>query len=366
MDNRVESLAKILVNYSLAIKPGQLFKILAEPVGEPLVKAVYNEALKIGAHPYATLDLIDLRESLLRHGTDAQLTYISPVKSFEIEKIDALLTIWGSTNTKYLTGIDPSRQKLASQAARPLMERLLAREADGSLKWCGTQFPTAAHAQDAEMSLVDYEEFVYRAGHVYESDPINYWKKVETEQERLVNILDRVEFIHLQSGESDLTLNVKGRKWINCCGRVNFPDGEIFTSPIEDSANGTIKFTYPAFYTGREVAGVRLTFKDGVITGASAEKDEKYLLNMLDIDEGARRIGEFAIGTNYEISKFTKNTLFDEKIGGTCHLAVGASLPEAGGLNRSGIHWDMVCDLKNNGEISADGKVIYRNGKFAI
>ncbi|MCX6827467.1 MAG: aminopeptidase, partial [candidate division Zixibacteria bacterium] len=265
-----------------------------------------------------------------------------------------------------LTGINPVRQQLLSRAGQPLMERFSTRTSDGSLKWCGTQFPTLAHAQDAEMSLSEYEEFVYRAGHIHESDPVNFWRTMEKEQARLIEILNQADMVHVQAEETDLQLSVKGRKWINCCGRMNFPDGEIFTSPIETSAKGTIKFTFPAFYTGREVAGVRLTFQDGVIVKASAEKDQDYLLAMLATDEGSRRLGEFAIGTNYEITKFTRNTLFDEKIGGTCHLAVGNGLFETGGQNRSGIHWDMICNLKNGGQISADGKVIYKNGAFII
>jgi aminopeptidase len=366
MDSRVGNLARILVHYSLKIKPGQLFKISAEPVAEPLVKAVYEEALAAGAYPYAEISLIDLREMFYKKASDDQLKFISPLREFEIEKIDAYLAIWGSTNTKFLSGIDPARQQMSNKAGRRLMDRYFARIGDRSLNWCGTQFPTAAHAQDAEMSVAEYEDFVYRAGHVEEADPVAYWQKVEKEQERLIKILDQVETIHLLTDQTDLTLNVKGRKWINCCGQENFPDGEIFTSPIEDSANGTIRFNFPAFYIGREVTGVQLTFKNGVVVKASAEKDEDYLIKMLDTDEGSRRIGEFAIGTNYEITQFTKNTLFDEKIGGTCHMAVGASLPEAGGLNKSGIHWDMVRDLKKGGEIIADGKIIYKDGVFII
>jgi aminopeptidase len=366
MDNRIESLAKLLVNYSLELKPGQLFKISGEPVAEPLIKAVYKEALKVGAYPYVDLALIDIRELFFKNANGDQLRYLSPLRMFEIEKIDALLHIWGTTNTKNMSNIDPSRQRLFSQAMRPYHDRYFARTAEQSLHWCGTQFPTAACAQDAEMSLDEYEDFVYRAGHVHESDPVGYWLKVKAEQDRLANILNQAEMIHLRADGTDLKMNVKGRKWINCCGQENFPDGEIFTSPIEDSTNGTIRFTFPAFYGGREVVGVVLKFKDGVVVEAKADKDEEYLLTMLDTDEGARRVGEFAIGTNYEIKKFTKNTLFDEKIGGTCHMAVGAGLGEAGGKNQSSIHWDIVCDLKKGGEITADGKTVYRDGNFII
>jgi aminopeptidase len=366
MDTRIESLAKLLINYSLELKPRQLLKISGEPVAEPLIKALYKEALSVGAYPYVDLSLIDLREVFFKNANDDQLKYLSPLGMFEIEKIDALLSIWGTTNTKNMSNIDPSRQKLYSQTVRPYRDRYFARTDEHSLHWCGTQFPTLAHAQDAEMSLDEYENFVYRAGHVHESDPVAYWLKIRDEQDRLANILNQAEIIHLRADGTDLTLNVKGRKWVNCCGQQNFPDGEIFTSPIEDSANGTIRFSFPAFYSGREVIGVNLKYKDGVIVEASAEKNQEFLLAMLDTDEGSRKVGEFAIGTNYEITKFTKNTLFDEKIGGTCHMAVGAGLGEAGGKNKSSIHWDMVCDLKKGGEITADGKTVYRNGAFVI
>jgi aminopeptidase len=366
MDKRIENMAKILVNYSLGIKPGQFFKIKAEPVAIPLVKAVYEEALKIGAHISTEIFLIDLMESFLNKGSDEQLSYISPVVELENDKIDAYLYIWGTTNTKFLSNIDPKRIQLNRKALEPLRTRFFQRSADGTLRWSGTQFPTAAHAQDAEMSLSDYEEFVFRAMHVYEDDPVAYWQGIEKEQQRLVEILNQTEKIHLRAEETDLTLAVKGRKWMNCCGKENFPDGEIFTTPIEDSVNGKIKYSFPAFLQGREAGGVRFTFKDGKVVEATAEKNEDFLLAMLDTDEGARRLGEFAIGTNYEITKFTRKTLFDEKIGGTCHLAVGSAFPETGGKNRSGIHWDMVCDLRKGGEIEADGKIIYKDGQFTI
>ncbi len=366
MDQRVENLAKILVNYSLNIKKGQLFKIRAEAVAAPLVCAVYDEAMRLGAHPFAQFMMNELTESFFRLGTEDQLKYISPITEIEYEKMDAFLHIWGTTNTKFLSGVDPTKLQLNSKTMEPLRTKFFQRAADGSMRWSGAQYPTEAHAQDAEMSLTDYEDFVYRAGHVFEDDPIAYWRSIEKEQSRLVNILNGFEKIHLRAEETDLTLNIKNRKWINCCGKENFPDGEIFTTPIEDSVNGTIKYSYPAFYQGREADGVRFTFRDGKIVEAAASKNQDFLTAMLDTDEGARRLGEFAIGTNYEITKFTRNTLFDEKIGGTCHLAVGSSFPETGGKNTSGIHWDMVCDLHEGGEIEADGKVFYKNGKFLI
>ncbi len=365
MEQYLEKLAKVLLHYSIGIKKGDLLKIKGEAIAIPLIKVIYKEALLAGAIPYTEIDVIENIETFFKHANDAQLRTVPIIKEFEVEKMDALIALWGSTNTRYMTGTDSKKQQLWAQTTRPITEKMFARMGDRSLRWCGTQFPTNAHAQDAEMSLEDYQEFVFRAGHLHEDDPVAYWKKVEAEQDRLVNILNNIEQLHIRADGTDLKMRVAGRKWINCCGTENFPDGEIFTCPIEDTAEGEIRFTFPAFYHGRSVEGVRLQFKNGKAEKVSASQNEEFLLHMLDMDEGGRRIGEIAVGTNYEIQKFTKNTLFDEKIGGTCHMAMGASLPEAGGRNKSGFHWDMVCDM-HHGEILGDGKVIYRNGKFEI
>ena len=366
MDPRVKKLAKVLIHYSLKLKKEQLFKIEGEIVTAPLIKAVFEEAIKVGAHPYTTIWRPDLEETFFKLGSDAQLKYISPITRFEINKMDARLVILGSENTRYLSGVDPKRQALRGRSMRPIIDRWFKRVADKSISWCVTLFPTAAEAQETDMSLADYENFVYRAGFLHAADPVKHWKKVAKEQDRLVRILNKVDRIHIRSADTDLKLRVKGRKWVNCAGTENFPDGEIFTSPREDSADGFIRYTFPAVYMGREVQDVRLEFKKGKVVKETASKNQRYLTSMLNVDKGARYLGEFAIGTNYAIKRFSKNILFDEKIGGTCHLAVGASIAEAGGKNKSSLHWDMVCDLNKDSEIVADGKVIYRNGKFTI
>lgn len=365
MDQRVQKLAKVLLNYSLELKKGDFFKIQGEIVALPLIKAAYEEATRIGAHPYVQIILPDCEEIMYKQATDTQLEFISPLARLEVDKMDALLAIWASTNTRYLSGVDPKRVAYFRRARKHVMRKMMLRMASKELKWVGTQFPTAADAQDADMSLVEYEDFVYGAGHINSPEPVKHWKKVQKEQERLVKILNRVDQLHLRSNDTDLRLRVKGRKWISCHGTENFPDGEIFTGPIENSVEGHIRFSYPAVYSGREVADVRLEFKKGKVVSESAAKNLEFLTAMLDTDPGARFVGEFAIGTNYEIQRFSRNTLFDEKIGGTCHMALGASIPESGGTNKSGIHWDIVSDMKH-GEIEADGKTIYRNGKFVI
>jgi aminopeptidase len=366
IDPRVEKLAQVMIGYSLKLKKGQILKIGGDVSALPLMEAAFREAVKVGAHPYVQLRVANNDEALLKYGSDEQIKFIPPHVRTEFNKIDAYLGIFASSNTRYLAGVDPQRQAMARKAMHPLMRIFFRREAAGELSWCGTQFPTPADAQEADMSLRDYEDFVYKAGHLHKKDPVKHWKKVHREQARLCKTLDQVEQLHIRAEDTDLKLRVKGRKWVNCAGEQNFPDGEVFTSPIENSAEGHIRYTYPAVYGGREVDDVRLWFKKGRVVKEDAAKNLDYLKAMLDMDKGARKLGEFAIGTNYEIKRFSRNILFDEKIGGTCHLAVGNSIPEAGGKNKSALHWDMVCDLKKGSEITADGKVIYRNGKFTI
>jgi aminopeptidase len=366
MDERIQRLARTLIHYSIKLKKGQLIQIQGEPTASPLIKAVFEEAVRVGAHPYTKIKIPDTDEILLKNGSDAQLKYINPLVRTAAGKIDALVSIWGTENTKYLSGVNPKRQALARKSMGPIIKKMFKRIADKSLSWVGTQFPTLADAQEAEMSLSEYEDFVYRAGHVHAGDPVKHWKKVARDQARLVRILNRIDRLHIQAEGTDLKMRVKGRKWVNCAGTENFPDGEIFTSPIESTVQGHIHFSFPACYMGREVEDVRLEFKNGKAVKQSAGKNEAFLKAMLDLDKGARHVGEIAVGTNYDIKRFSRNILFDEKIGGTCHMAVGASIPEAGGKNVSALHWDMICDLKKGGEIKADGKVIYRNGKFTV
>lgn len=232
------------------------------------------------------------------------------------------------------------------------------------MRWCGTQFPTHADAQEASMSLEEYEDFVYDAGLLDREDPVAEWKKISEKQEKWIKYLDSKEELHIVSDGTDIIVNISGRKWINCDGRVNFPDGEIFTSPVEDKINGHITFSFPGIYMGKEIEGIMLEVKEGKVIKATAKKGEDLLQKLLSIDEGASRFGEVAIGTNYGIQRFTKNMLFDEKIGGTVHMAIGDSMADAGGKNKSNIHWDMLCDMRNGGKIYADGELFYDKGKF--
>jgi aminopeptidase len=365
-DPRVETVAKILVDYSVEVRPNQLVRITGAPEGAPLILAVYRLVLERGAHPFLLAHLEGEEELLYTYASDGQLDYIPPFTKDIVEQIDAAIGIWTDVNTKQLTNTDPAKQARRSVARRPLSERFLERAAKKELRWTATIHPTHAFAQDAEMSLREFEDFVYDSSLVHEPDPIKAWKKISKEQQRIVRFLNKARKIHVLGPNTDLKLGVTGRKWINCDGHENFPDGEIFTGPIEDSVNGHIRYTFPACADGREVEDVRLHFKDGKVVKATAAKNEEFLLKMLKTDKGARYVGEFSFGTNSGIQRFTKNTLFDEKIGGTIHLAIGAGYPESGSKNKSAIHWDMVCDLRKGGEVRIDDTVFLKDGKILI
>ena len=365
-DPRVETVAKILVDYSVKVQPKQLVRISGGPQGAPLILAVYQKVLERGAHPFLQVEPEEAEELFYTYASNAQLDYVPPFMRDVIEQIDAGIGIWTDVNTKQLTNADPAKQSRRAVAMRPLRDRFLERAAKKEARWTGTLYPTQAFAQDAEMSLREFEDFVYKACLVYEPDPIKAWKKISKEQQRVTNWLNKARRIHVVGPDTDLKLEVTGRKWINCDGHENFPDGEIFTGPIEKSVNGHIRYTYPACLHGREVEDVRLQFKDGKVTKATAAKNEVFLSEMLKTDKGARYVGEFAFGTNSGIQRFTKNILFDEKIGGTIHLALGTGYPESGSKNKSAIHWDMVCDLRKGGEVRVDGTLFLKDGKILV
>jgi aminopeptidase len=364
MDQRIEKLASLIVSYSLELKRGDWVKIIGHPAAMPLVKAFYRKAIEAGSHPFYQAEVDDLHEILLKYGTNEQLQFIPETVKLESEKLDAILGILGQDNSKFLTNVDPARQALAQSAQKDNISRILERSASGELNFVGTMFPTLSAAQDAEMSLTEYEDFVYGAGHLDDDDPVVFWKELSSRQAKICRFLDTVKEVRVKAEETDLVLKTAGRKWINCDGKKNFPDGEVCTSPLETSVEGKILFSFPACIGGREVENVRLEFKEGKVVKAEALKGRPFLEKMIGMDEGAAFVGEFAIGTNDNIRKFTKNILFDEKIGGTIHLALGASIPETGGVNKSALHWDMVCDMREGGELYADGELIWKGGKF--
>lgn len=364
-DPRLEKLADVLVNYSVGVKKGQSARISGAPVAQPLIVELYRKVLQSGGHPLVRMQPDELAEVFYKTASDEQLRYFSPIALHEIEQLDCTIGIWADENTKALTNCDPKKIGVSQAARKPYMEIFLRRAAEGKLHWSGTQFPTQASAQDAEMSLSDYEDFVFSAGMLDQPDPVSAWKAVSQRQQRLVDFLNgKSDYRVVANNGTDIRMSVADRRWINCDGHENFPDGEVFTGPVLDSVNGTVRFSFPAVHHGREVQDVRLTFKDGKVVDASASKGQDFLFSMLDTDGGSRFLGECAIGTNYRIRQYTRSTLFDEKIGGTCHFALGSGYPETGNTNQSGLHWDMVVDLRPGGYVEIDGVKINVDGKF--
>jgi len=365
-DIRLQRMAKVLVHYSLGIKKGDRLGIMTGPNATPLVREVVREAVSAGAYPETFVELPGVREIILNDGSDEQLSYIPASQRMLYEEYETMLSLLAQDNTKALSGVGPTRMALVQQARRDLMHTYMHRSASGSLRWSIAMFPTNAYAQDAEMSLSDFEDFIYRACFLNDDNPVARWQELFGQQERYVQWLKGKRTIHLRGQDTDLTFSVEGRTFINDDGHYNFPGGEFFTGPIEDSANGYIRYSFPASFAGRSVEDVHLRFENGVVVEASAAHGQDYLDKMLRLDEGARRLGEFAFGNNHNVDRCTKNTLFDEKMGGTVHLALGASIPETGGVNQSALHWDMVCDLRNGSEIRVDGELFSKNGEFMI
>jgi aminopeptidase len=364
-DPRVKKLAEVLVHYSLELRPSQQLNLRTTPLGEELALAVYAEAVKVGAHVFPQISLINSEEIFFKYATEEQLDFISPVRKLIVESFDAQLVIGAEYNTRALTGVDPSRIARSRKATAPLSKIFLERAARMELRWCYTEFPTQASAQEADMSLLEYQDFVYNAGLLDVPDPVAAWIKEGKRQWELINWLSGKDRVSIKGEFIDLNLSIRDRKFKEADGKYNFPDGEIFTGPVENSTNGWVRFSYPAIYDGQEVIDVELWFEDGKVVKEKASKGQELLTSLLNTDPGARFLGEWGIGTNYGIQRFTKNMLFDEKIGGTIHFAVGASYPETGGKNDSGLHWDMLCDMSNS-EITVDGELFYRNGKPVV
>jgi aminopeptidase len=364
-DPRVLKLAQVLVHYSLSIKAGDRVALRGPVNSLPLLYEVFNEAVRVGASVNYRITDPNFEELLLKTGSDEQLHMMPRSMMLEVEESDVLLAIWSEANTKQFSSVDPRRLATRKKALAPATQRMMQRYSEGQLRWSGTLYPTESHAQDANMSLRDYQDFVFSAGLLNEPDPIAAWRRVHDEQQRIVDFLNTCKHIRIVAPDTDIEYRCDGRAWINCDGKENFPDGEVFTGPIENSVNGHVRFTYPSVYNGREAEDVRLTFKDGQVVNASAARGQDFLEAMLNMDAGAKVLGEAAFGLNYGIDRFTRNILFDEKIGGTMHMALGASYPETGAKNESSLHWDMVCDLRQ-GEVYADGELCYKEGKFII
>lgn len=365
-DPRVQKLADLLVNFSVAVQPGNKVLLRGNMGALPLVTECYRAIIRAGGHPFVHFFDDNFTEILLKEGNDAQIEFVDDATRLILETFDCSIGIRGATNTRALNGVDLSRQRRHSAAIGSIQETIMRRTAVGEFRWVATLFPTEAYAQDADMSLAEYEAFVYGACHVDKADPVAVWRERAQWQQKLVDWLAGKREMKVQGANVDLKLSIDGRTFVNDHGRANMPGGEIFTGPVEQSVNGWVRFSYPAIHQGREVEGIELRFEEGKVVQATAHKNEPFLLSVLDTDAGARYLGEFAIGTNDGIGQFTRSILFDEKIGGTIHMALGAGYPQTGSLNRSAVHWDMICDMRDGGQIWVDGELFYENGRFLI
>jgi aminopeptidase len=365
-DQRAEALAQILVQYSTKVKKGDVCVIQSTTTAEPLVQAVYEEVLKAGGLPIMNLTTEEAASAFYRLASDEQLDWIAPTAQWTADHADVRIVLMADANARALSQADPKKQARTQKARKPLMDASMRRSASGEHRWSLTLFPTHAYAAEAGMSLSEYEDFYYRACLVEDDDPVTAWERQSAEVNRLAEWMEGKEEVHITAPGTDIKLGVAGRTWIPCAGSHNMPDGEFFTGPVEHATEGEVSFSFPAAYGGREVSGVRFRFEGGKVVDASADRGEDFLIEMLDSDDGARRLGELGIGTNYGIATGTKEILLDEKIGGTVHMAIGMSYPESGGVNDSSVHWDMVCDLRQGGSIVVDGEELSRDGKFVV
>jgi aminopeptidase len=365
MDNVLNRYAKLLVNYCLSLQPGERLYVRSTTLAEPLVREVYREALRAGAHMETELEFREQNRLLLMEGEGDQLAHVSALYREAMERFDAYLFIRAPFNLREDQQIDPAKSKIRQEALAPLSKVYFERTATRSLKRCLCQFPTQASAQEAGLSLEEYEQFVYTACRLYDEDPIASWLEVRRSQQHIVDYLNGCKEIRYLSDKTDIRFSTEGRVWINSDGQTNMPSGEVYTSPVEDAVNGIVHFDYPAIYQGREVQGVTLWVEDGYITRWEARQGQDVLDRVFQM-EGTRRFGEAAIGTNYRIDRFTKNILFDEKIGGTVHMAIGQAYLQTGGKNQSSVHWDMIAGMMESGEIWADGVKIYEKGQFLL
>lgn len=371
-DPYLSKLAQLLVQYCVDVQPGNRVGIM--PYGSvaaalPLQTELVREILKSGGQPYPYL--------LLSYADEFDYVFYSTADDSQLQQPDRIseliskefacdIAILCETNTRRLSNIDSERQVMWKSAQSELRRLYHERAAKRELRWVGTAFPTPAYAQDAEMSLEEYKDFVYKSMLVDTEDPVSLWQELGRKQKRLVEWLTGKKTVQIKGKHVDLSFSIEGRTFISCDGHVNMPDGEIYTGPVENSVNGWLESTFPAIKYGVDVGKITFRFENGVIVRADAEKNQAHLDKLLATDQGSHRLGEFGIGTNNAIKVFTKNMLFDEKIGGTIHIAAGLGFPESGSKNESAIHWDFLCDMREGGQITVDGQKFYDSGRFLI
>ena len=351
--------ADLLAGYCLEVTPGQQISVRSSTEAAPLLLEVQRAILERDAWPILRIDLPGQTRGFYDHAGDRHLDDISDLALAEAKGADANLGITATADVRELVGVDPARITRLARARRPLREAIMRK------RWCSTLWPTEALAGQAGMPLADYEAFVSRALFLDQPDPVRSWGGLRTFQAKLIERLKSARDVRIEADGTDLTLRVAGRTWVNSDGKRNMPSGEVFTGPHENSANGRIRFTVRSAPEGVDVDGVELEFADGRVVTARADTGEEYLQRALETDGGAKFLGELGIGTNFGIDRPTGTILFDEKIGGTVHLALGRSYPETGGKNASALHWDLICDLRAGGRLTADGDVLMLDGRFA-
>jgi aminopeptidase len=364
VSERLAKLADVLVGYSTAVRPGDVVRIEGHAPTTPLIRELYRSALRAGGHPMGSLVLDETLEALLDEGGDAQVEWVPLDTRWNLEHGDVWLVLDGPENTRNLSGVDAAKMAKRVKAREPYQHRYLERFARGEFRWVICGYPSQASAQDAGMSVDEFAELLYGAAFLDAEDPVAAWQEFGEELERVGSMLETRRELRIVGEDTDLTFGVEGRTWIRSKGMSNLPDGEVFTGPVETSLQGTIRFSFPAMIRGRQAEDVVLQFEDGEVVEATARRGQSFLREMIAIDDGARRAGEFAFGLNRAVTEYTGSLLLDEKIGGTVHLALGRSVPGTGGENTSALHWDMVCDLRAGGEVYADGELVYRDGAF--
>jgi len=333
------------------VRGGEGGEIYAFEGAKPLFLAVYREVVRRNPKEIiCDIRFDEMYEVFFQEADDSQLSKFPSLNMYQIEHTDVWICLDAHSNTRRLTSVDPRRLSQRYKALKPIV-----RERRRNTRWVLTVFPTEAVAQEADMSLSEFEDFYYRSVDID-------WRKLSRQQEEIKELFQKGREVTIKAEDTDITMKIEGRTVISGHGKRNMPDGEVFTAPLEDSVKGHIKYTYPAIFRAREVDGVELWFEGGEVVKAKATKGEEFLLEMLATDEGAKRVGELGIGNNFAIDRFVKNILFDEKIGGTVHLALGNSYKKTGGKNESAIHWDMIKDLRYGGEIYLDGELIQKDG----
>jgi len=352
--------ADLLVGYCLDVEARQRILIRSTTLATPLLLELERAVLERDAWPMIRVELPGQQLNFFAHARDIHLEEVDELSIYEAKKVHATLAIQAPFDTRELVGVDPDKIARLARARREVRDYTMKR------RWCSTLWPTESSAAQAGMSLEDFGAFVSGAMFLDRPDPVTGWRELAEFQEQVIQRLRKAKTLRLEAEGTDLTLSVKGRVWVNSDGLRNMPSGEVFTGPVETSANGRVRFDVPSSPAGVDVSGVELTFKDGEVVEATAEHGEEYLRRALATDEGARRLGEVGIGTNYGIQRPIGAILFDEKIGGTVHLALGRSYQETGGKNVSALHWDLICDLRNGGRLTADGVVVQQHGKFAL